>query len=79
MKTILTALLTLVVGCGKKEEKQTPVMGPASHEVQASDLAETKAKAAAESKAAAEAKAGAWVSDPNDPNNVIIEKNSLCK
>ena len=33
---------------------------------------EKAAKAKAE--AAAEAKAGAWVSDPNDPNNVKIEK-----
>jgi Leucine-rich repeat (LRR) protein len=33
-----------------------------------------KAKAIAEARAAAEAKAGAWVSDPNDPNNVKVEK-----
>ena len=31
-------------------------------------------KAAAEAKAAAEDKAGAWVADPNDSNNVKIEK-----
>jgi Leucine-rich repeat (LRR) protein len=35
--------------------------------------AEEKA-AKAKAEAAAEAKAGAWVSDPNDPNNVKIEK-----
>ena len=62
MKTTFIALLALclyvLVGCGESKEEKA-----------------AKAKAAAtEAKAAAEAKAGAWVSDPNDPNNVKIEK-----
>ena len=46
--SIFVALLTLEFGGGEKEEKQLPVMGPASSEVTAFDLA--KAKAPAETK-----------------------------
>jgi len=61
MKPTFIALLALclcVAGCGKKEEKQLPVMSPASREVQALDLAEAKA---AKGAARAKARMEAWI------------------
>ena len=59
MKQILVMMAAVVlVGCSNETPETSQV---------------TEAKAIAEVKAAAEVKAVAWVSDPNDPNNVTIE------
>ena len=59
MKQILVMMATVVVVGYSNETPETSQV--------------TEAKAIAEVKAAAEVKAVAWVSDPNDPNNVTIE------
>ena len=68
MKQILVMTAAVVlVGCREAEQEAAPIQQAHAEDVHTYDDSK-------EAHAATEAKAGAWVSDPNDPNNVKIEK-----
>ena len=72
MKQVLLVMVAAVVLVGCSNE--TPETSQATEaKAIAEAKAATEAKTAGEAKTAAEVKAVAWVSDPNDPNNVTIE------
>jgi Leucine-rich repeat (LRR) protein len=76
VKILYAVLLALVlgVGCGEsKEEKEKAAKAKATVEAKVTALEATKAAAKTTGEAKAEANVVAWVSDPNDPNNVTIE------
>ena len=64
MKHFLLMIAVVLIGCGESKEGKAAKAGGAA-----------KAKAAAETKAAAKAnELEAWVSDPGNPQNVIVER-----
>jgi hypothetical protein len=74
MKQILVMIAAVVlVGCGEFREGFKKGVDRQKKAAEARASAEKKAAATAEAKAVAEVKPTAWVSDPNDPNNVTIE------
>ena len=74
MKQILVMMAAVgLVGCGEFREGFKKGVDRQKKAAEARAAAEKKAAATAEAKAVAEVKPTAWVSDPNDPNNVTIE------
>ena len=64
---LLICAVMALVGCREAEQEAAPIQQAHAEFVHTYDDSK-------EAHAATEAKAGAWVSDPNDPNNVKIEK-----